>query len=212
MLYTALLSVVLAAGTPADGCSEPSRVAWDVAALHEVVAEDASLSLADIQEAARQRGMSAPHPVLSFYVGGLAYDTVVHADKRISPDASTCGTLTTVTVRLALSHRLIDVARDLQQDPCAYEAALQHHRKHATADDALLSFYVTRLRRELADIWPKIEGMADQAGKADDRGILAAIEPMVERSLNYEQDRKKASAAVDSRKEAERLATACSHL
>lgn len=135
----------------------------------------------------------------------------MRTDRRTSPDGSRCGYLTTVTVRLALVNRVVEVARDLRDDPCAYDAVLRHYRKHAAADDAALSLYVALLRRELAGVWPQVEAMLGTSGKPDEVAIRQVVEPMVDRTLDdAEQVRAKAIAAVDSRREVERLATACS--
>ena len=211
MLHTALLSVVLVAGTPGEACSEPPRAAWGVVALHGAVSEDASLPLAEIREMARRRNLAPAHPPLGFYMNSFAHDLIVRTDRRNSPDGSRCGYVTTVTVRLALLDRVIEVARDLKGDSCTYEAVLRHYYKHATAYDAALSLYVTLLRYELTEAWPRLEGTLGTSGKPDETVIREAIEPVVGRVLSdVEQVRTKAIAAVDSGREVERLAAACS--
>ena len=212
MLHTALLTVTLVAGTPpVDACSEPPRAAWAVTALHGAVSEDASLPLAAIQQAAQRRGAVAAHPPFGFYMGSFAHDLVVSTDRRTSPDGSRCGYLITVTVRLALLNRVVEVARDLRDEPCAYEAALRHYRKHAAADDDALSLYAALLRHELAGVWPKVEGLLGASGKPDKAAIRQAVEPVVNLVLDdVEQVRAKAIAAVDSGREVASLAAACS--
>jgi hypothetical protein len=176
------------------------------------VSEDASLPLAVIEQAVHRSGTAPAHPPLGFYMGDFAHDLTVSTEPYGGPNGTGCGYLTTVTIRLALLNRVIEVARDLRDEPCAYEAALRHYRKHAAADDAALGLYVALLRRELAQVWPQIERSIGTSGKPDEAAVRRAVEPVVDLVLdNVEQVRAKVIAAVDSPHEVERLAAACPH-
>lgn len=203
-----LVSALVMVG--ADRCAEPPRVASGVAALHGEVAEAESFSLAEIQDMARRSGAVLAHPPLGFYKADSGHDYQIQTEEQTSPDGTRCGTLTTVTVRLLLVNRTVEIARDLRERGCDRDAVSRHYLKHGAADDRALSRHVQDLHQALVAAWPVIRERLPAVGVPDEAALRQAVEPVVASSMAAaEQAQKAALAAVDSDAEVRALVSSC---
>lgn len=194
----------------ADRCAEPPRVASGVAALHGEVVEAESFLLGDIQDMARRSGAVLAHPPLGFYRADSGYDYQVRTETQTSPDGTRCGTLTTVTVRLMLVNRTVEIARDLRERGCDRDVVTQHYLKHAAADDRALSRHVQVLHQALVAAWPVIQQRLPASGTPDEAALRQAVDPVVVRSMAAaEQAQRAALAEVDNSGEVRALASSC---
>jgi len=201
------LSVVLVAAGQPEACREPPRIASSVVALHGPVSEQTSYRRAEVQELARRSGLPLRHEPLGFYIGGFGQEILIDSERRTSTDGTRCDYLTTVTVRIYLINRLIEIASDLEVYRCKPEAVLQHYRMHAIADDMVLSRYVQPLNDALREAWPRMESKLGQSGNNDIPGLRVAVQKLLEEVLrDYDPARAGALAAVDNPKEIENLA------
>lgn len=186
------------------------RVASGVAALHGEVMEAESFSLAEIQDMARRSGAVLAHPPLGFYRADSGYDYQVRTEEQTSPDGTRCGTLTTVTVRLLLVNRTVQIARDLRERGCDRDVVARHYLKHAAADDRVLSRHVQDLHQALVAAWPVIQKRLPASGTPDEVALRQAVEPVVVRSMAVaEQAQRAALAEVDTSGEVRALASSC---
>lgn len=112
-----------------------------------------------------------------------------------------------MTVRLSLVDRVIEVASDLEGRGCSLPAVLRHYRKHAAADDVVLSQFVQVTTRALRDAWPKMQDRLGPNGGNDELGLRSIVETVLDRTLHdYKRVRTGALAAVDTSEEMESLA------
>lgn len=199
MQPTTLLQLLWLTGAPPGSCTEPPRIASGVLALHGPVDEKSDYRLADIRELAQRSGKPLPHAPLGFYIAGLGHEIVVGTERQASPDGSRCDYLTTVTVRLSLVNRVIQVAADLDANGCNRDVALNHYLKHATADDRVLSQYVQTVNRALRDAWPQMSAKLHPSGHPDEDGVRQIAENVINQaSDDFKPIRADAIATVDS--------------
>lgn len=209
MLDALLLASMLTVSV-ADRCAEPPRLASGIAKLRGGVLEAESFTVTEIQDMARRSGAVLPHPPLGFYKADFGHDYQVRTEKQTSPDGARCGTLTTVTVRVVLVDRSVEIARDLHERGCDRDLVARHYLKHADADDRVLSRHVRTLHQALVAAWPAIQERLPASGTPDDSALHRAIEPIVTPLLaDAEKARSAALAEVDSASEVLALAAAC---
>lgn len=118
--------------------------------------------------------------------------------------------MTTVTVRLVLVDRVLEIVRDLGERGCDRDAVVRHYRKHAAADDQALSRHVQGLNQALTAAWPVIRERLPASGDPDEAALRQTVEPVVTRSMDAAgQARRAALGEVDSAAEVVALASAC---
>lgn len=206
MSQAALFTMSWLVGASPAACAEPPHIATSVAAVHGPVMEQASYGVSDLQEMARRSGLPLRHATLGFYIGDFGQEILVDTARRASPDGSRCGYLTTVTVRLFLANRLVEVADDLDSRGCQAAAVLQHYRKHAGADDLVLSRYVQSVTRALEDAWPQMRTKLGPSGDNDEPGLRGVVRVVLDGALrDYDRVRTETIAAVDTPNEVESL-------
>ena len=195
------------ASPPAIACMEPPRLESGVLAYHGPIEERADYDLAQIRKLAQTGDKPLPHAPLGFYIGGLSQDVAIKTERQASPDGSKCDYLTTVTVRLSLVDRVIEVAADFDSNDCERTAVLKHYRRHAAADDRVLSVYVQTVNKVLRKAWPRMAAKLNPLGQPDDDGIRRVVQGILGQGLKfYKSIRAEADAAVDSPTEVESLA------
>jgi hypothetical protein len=155
---------------------------------------------------ARTCGHTLCHRVLGFYVGGFGQEIRIDREPRISPDGNNCDSLVTVSVHLSLTNRIIEVANDLESQGCRREVAWEHYRKHAAADDAVLSQYVQPVTVALQTAWPEMQDLLGQGSDNDMAALKTVIQSLLAKALqDYDQVRAEAFSAVDNPEEANNL-------
>lgn len=207
MQPSTLLQLLWLIGSSPVSCMEPPRIASGVLAYHGPVEERADYDLAQIRKLAKRSDKPLPHAPLGFYIGALSQKVVVGTERQASPDGSRCDYLTTVTVRLSLVDRLIEVAADLDGNDCKRAVVLKHYQKHAAADDRVLSLYVQTVNKVLRDAWPLMAAKLNPLGYPDENGIRQVVHDVLNRVFEkYEPIREEADAAVDNPNEVQALA------
>lgn len=206
MSQAALFTISWLVGASPTACAEPPHVATSVAALHGPVMEQASYGVANLEEMARKSGLPLRHATLGFYIGDFGQEILVDTARRASPDGNRCGYLTTVTVRLFLANRLVEVADDLDSRGCRAAAVRQHYHKHAGADDLVLSRYVQSVTQALQNAWPQMRTKLGPSGDNDEPGLRDVVRVVLDGALrDYDRVRTETIAAVDTPKEVESL-------
>jgi hypothetical protein len=201
-----LLPVLLATSMAVGACPNSPKAKIDVVGTHGPVPIHADLSLADLEQMAKKSGRTENHPPLGFYYGQFSYTLSIGVEGGLP----VCEALVHITVIMRLTHRTIEIARDLVATPCRYEAALAHYERHAAWDDAILSRYVGAVLRSLntAPIPPLEENAAAEENR---NRIETHVRSVVERSLEFlTQEREAARDRVDTPDEVKRLAETCS--
>lgn len=208
MLDVLVLASTLAAVAP---CATPRpAIASGVAALHGEVVEAESFTPDELREIAGRSGAPPAHPPFGFYAARLAHDVRIRTEERRGPEGARCGTLTTATARLALVDRVVGLARDLRERGCDRDAVARHYRKHALADDRVLSRHVQALNAALTAAWPRLHDALPASGPPDEAALRRVVEPIVaEAAAGIERDREAALAGVDTPAEMLALAAAC---
>ncbi len=182
-------------------------MASGVLAYHGPIEERADYDLVTIRRLAQRSDKPLPHAPLGFYIGTLSQDVVVETERQASPDGSKCEYLTTVTVRLSLVDRVIEVAADLDRNGCKRAAVLKHYRQHAAADDRVLSIYVQTVNKVLRKAWSRMAAKFSPLGQPDDDGIRRVVQGILGQGAKfYKSIHTEADAAVDSSAEVESLA------
>ena len=64
----------------------------------------------------------------------------------------TCSEPVHVTITVVLANRHIEIAQELKRNPCLFLAAEDHYRRHAAADDALLTQFIRALSSALNEL------------------------------------------------------------
>lgn len=206
MQPTALLPLLWLIGSPPGSCTEPPRIASGVIAFHGSIDDKSDYSRSDIRELAQKSGKPLPHAPLGFYIGSIGHDVMVRTERQASPDGSRCDYLTTVTVRISLVNRVIQIANDVDAGGCKRNVVLNHYRKHAAADDRVLSQYVQTVNKALRDAWPQMSGKLNPSGHPDEDGIREIAESVINQaSDDFKSIRADAAAAVDSPSEVKSL-------
>jgi hypothetical protein len=145
VLGIALLAVTL--GTSVEiVCKLPQELTITVAAIHKPAPVRNDLNLAQIEELQRNAGADTSHRAPGIYRSSFGYTVDVY------PIGTPCAASVGVTVRLSLSDREIQIARDLARDDCVTHAALAYYARRAEADDAALSKFAARLKSVLQPV------------------------------------------------------------
>lgn len=190
---------------PVAACTPEPRLDVAVLAEHHRPAVRSSYSLGELRGLAARSGPPGRHPPLGFYAGTFGYTVEVTADGTGAPG---CNPAMSVSVRMFLADRLIEIGADLQ---CRPAAVLSHYLAHAGRDDELLSRYASRVAAAL-DRVPR-SGLLGKStrGKAEDTVAVAVRRAVEEQLRSYDEDRRQTLEAADDDEELDRLRTACSH-
>lgn len=183
----------------AASCAERAP-AFSVVAEHHPPTVQSSYSSDELLSLATKSGLVGRHPPLGFYAGtfGYALDFA-----EVGQDGAPCRG--TVTVRMFLARRVVEVAAD---SPCRPQAVAAHYGLHARKDDLLLSRYAAFARTML-------DGMVDGGAFSNFgtwprdvlmRSVSAAMDDLLQ---PYDRERKEALASADTEEELAQLAKAC---
>ena len=207
---SALVRALIAAGLPLGGlvlaagaayaqapCPAPTT-SFAVTAEHYPPVVKSSYTSAELRALAARAAREGPHPPLGFYAGTFGYGV------EAIPDGAR-GCAITVTVRLFLASRLVEVATD---GPCKPAVIAEHYLLHARQDDLLLSRYAAQARAML----DRIE-RGNPSGHQDG-GEREALVRQVSRELEqllepYDPERERALRAADTDDALARLAQGC---
>jgi hypothetical protein len=110
-------------------------------------------------------------------------------------------------VRMRLSNRVVEIARDLEDQGCLPAEVISHYMAQARTDEEVLPLYAERIRKRLAATPTSffLRGVEDQTDVN-----LDAIRLIVDSALEtYDADRRDKFAALDTDEAVARLADAC---
>jgi hypothetical protein len=189
----------LAAGSAQAHCATPAML-FVVTAEHNPPVIKSSYTSEELRSLASLSAHRSRHPPLGFYAGTFGYGI-----EMVPYKAQGC--TATVTVRLFLASRLIEVATD---SSCRYEVIAEHYLLHSQQDDLLLSRYAAQARDMLDHIehLPKSEG--DVRGARD--GVMSSVATALDRLLQpYDEERQRALAGADTDDALVQLAQGCGH-
>ncbi len=194
---------------PVGACPVPPPVYVAVILDDAAVATRTDFSLAQIEAMRQKTGGVDRHPTLGFY--GHRFGYTVQVDLARAADDGPCAASVQVSVHMVLSERVIEIGRELANDPCRFAIAEAHYHRHAAADDAVFAQYAHTIEPALraAQLVP------DQDDYAFDRLDRKQIERLVDASIDtslvpYDAARQAAQAAVDNKNEALKMTTGCS--
>lgn len=119
-----MIGLLFAAGVPARAsCSRPEiDVRTSVRSDPLTLRED--YTALELRALAAKMPQIPPHPILGFYATGTGYEAAIH-----ERSSSRCDGFE-VEVQLVETKRLIEIAKDLEHEPCRRIAAIRHYRFH----------------------------------------------------------------------------------
>ena len=200
-----LLGSILSAGAPA--CPGPPPVYVAVLIDDAAVQTRTDFSLAQIEAMRRQVGGPDKHPNLGFYGHRFGYTVDV---QPATLAGGNCVESIKVTVKMALSQRVIEIGKDLLKDPCLFSIAQAHYQRHAAADDAVFVQYMKTIEPTLRSAQLLPPGSSYTADTLDPKAIEARVRGAIDASLEpYDAARSAAQRGVDTKGEAEKMTTGC---
>jgi hypothetical protein len=198
---------MLSAASPAAACPGPPPVYVAVLIDDAAVQTRTDFTLAQIESMRRQVGGPDRHPNLGFYGHRFGYTVDV---EPVTLAGGTCVESVKVTVKMALSQRVIEIGKDLLKDPCLFAIAQAHYQRHAAADDVVFSQYMKTIEPTLhaAQLLPPGHDYTIDA--LDPKAIEARVHVAIDASLvPYDTARSAAQRGVDTRNEAEKMTSGC---
>lgn len=204
------LATAFALALPAFGplpvCDGTLHVSFDVIASHGPIAQASDFSLAQLSNLAQRTGRIGKHPPWGFYYGAFGFTVHAEAD----PARQGCPDGLRIAVNVMVFDRQIEVARELNSQPCLLSLVREHYAKHAALDDTLLTDYAKALEAALREV-PLATLKGDSASSPTLRQqIEKEAQEIVSRGLpSLDAARTRTPDAVDSPEELKRLATAC---
>lgn len=197
--FCTLVTTASQAKTPAPGssrCPEP-RIRVDMNARVAPLTVSTDFTYAQISTLARQSAQPLRHPPYGFYFGQIWYHFVLH---EIPSDVKGCVSTLQVTADIDLIKRRIEVASDLARDTCLSRIALEHYKRHASADaQAFETFTATMQSRVISAL-----GAIPPAPRAElSHRVPAALDVVL---AELDKTRQDARAMIDSPSELNKLA------
>lgn len=206
-MEVAVLLTALALAKPVAACSGPTPAIFAVVASHGPIKEATNYTLREISELANRTGRLGKHAPLGFYFAGFGYNVAVDVSAL---SETTCSEPVRVTVTLMLFDRHIQIGKELLAEPCLFALARDHYRRHAGADDAVLSESARALEVTLQHI-PLPELQRDAASADEDRQRVqhAVAAVMDEKLAPLDATRANARDKVDTPEEVKKLSGSC---
>lgn len=164
------------------------------------VAVSTDLTFQEISALAKRARQPLRHPPYGFYLQRIADRIEV---KTVSGSGlEPCIAAFRVNVDLALVGRRIEIASDLKQDTCLFHTALEHYRRHAEADERVFRNFAIKLSDRMQ---ANLAGNSTTALAAKDlraRYVAGVFESLLK---VFDRDRQRATNAVDSASEVDRM-------
>jgi hypothetical protein len=112
----------------AAACPKPPLVEVHVTADLEPLSVATDFHLPELRKLAEQAGGEGAHPPYGFYLGSIASTISVGIDNEAQ---GICLGPIDIQVNMKLTNRRIEVAQELQADPCKFDKVVAHYRHHA---------------------------------------------------------------------------------
>jgi hypothetical protein len=119
-------------------CRVQSTPTVSVDIRRDEVREVVDTSREELNRLANAAGVQAHWPALGMYASAIGYEIDIESHVEPLGDAAFCTVATAVRIHVALSNRVIHLARDAQLNGCLYEAVREHAWLHAHADEQAL--------------------------------------------------------------------------
>jgi hypothetical protein len=200
------LSAAISAAPVAE-CPTPPPVYVAVLLDDAAVQTRTDFNLAQIEAMRQQTGGVDRHPTLGFYGHRFGYTVKVELDHAAD---NPCVKSVQVGVRMVLSQRVIEIGQELTRNPCLYSIAEAHYKRHAAADDLVFGEYAKLVAPTLraAQLLPHEDDYV--LDKLDTGQIEKLVDATIDASLvPYDDARRAAQSAVDSKTEALKMTTGC---
>jgi hypothetical protein len=200
------MSALLAARVAA-ACETPPALHIEVTTKFDTVSVRNDSTLADIAALAHQRQSDTGRAsLLGFYAAEFGYTI----DLLPEGDAG-CPVRIDAVVTLHLQHRLIEIAREIVTNACAYAAALRHYRRLAQADEQTVAQFAPRAAAMLVQAGSALQQTYAPRGEDLDAALRDQVRAVVDPAVApLHNARRAAQLAVNSDGELEKLASACS--
>ena len=208
------LSLLFAVGliqTAAAACEGYTRPSIHVIAEPAPVNVAADFSLSEISDLAHRVGEPHVQAPMGFYIS-----TVLHyVSVQVEPSPTTaCAEDLQIELTIQLASRRIEIAREIQWQPCRYWTVLRHYQKKAVADNEVFADYVNTVATNLRNApMPMIQADMGDSSAAEARHQLEQwVEKVVDQNLqSLQKARRAAFQAVDTADEMRQLTESCSH-
>lgn len=202
-----MISVVgVVLGLTVSTCLPPATEIFDVIVVHGPIALQTDYTLAQIDEMAAAQARPLAHDPVGFYRADIQPSVQVDL---ADTDLQGCSKSVHVAVKLEMTNRQIQIAKELADTPCAWNTAQAHYRQHAAADDAVVSEFAKALKSALPRMMPRSDGSMWTADQPRHE-ITRAMAETVERSLvGLDQARADVRNRVDTPHEIAKLQTPC---
>jgi hypothetical protein len=210
--HTRLLSLVLGLGliaTTAVACETGTTPTIEVVAEPTPVVVASHLTLSDIAELARHAGQTSDQNPMGFYTSQVTNE--VHVEPGAGPNAL-CAAAMRIIVNIRLADRRIEVAREVLEQPCRYDAVLRHYERKADADRKVFDDYVMTVAIALrgAQMPPLQMDIDETALVAARQSLETWVKAIVTPNLQLlHTARVTAFHALDSVDEVQRISHAC---
>jgi hypothetical protein len=207
----ALLMTQASWSATAGDCAWHGPVSVRVTPVHGSIAEDALLSLADIQAKAGPERAAAHFPLLGMSTSILVYAAALAMDTDVKAEDEACAVLTGVDVHIGYLRRIVHVATEASADACLHGVVLSHQHRHMRADDDAVErfapFLSHQLRRFMDELQPAVANTVESATAS----LNAAVDAYLDDQLaSYRELNRALQDLVDSPSELRGLAEACS--
>ena len=203
-----LMTVPAAAFILASACPQPPPVKVHVVGRVDEIAIGTEFDLAQLRELSDRFGRGTKHRPLGYYVSQISGETSVSVGNA---QQDLCMGPIEIEVTIELTSRHIEIAQDLRNNACQFNAAVVHYRQHARADAAVFQRHVVMVTQILNRI--SASDLFSAAGNSGVRGntLVPVIQSIIKPALDEMHiERVSAIEAVDTPAEIRRLEQSCS--
>jgi hypothetical protein len=202
-----LVSSAVQVATPVAACVVPPQVYVAVLMDDSAVQTRTDFTLAQLDAMRQETGGVDRHPTFGFYGHRFGYTVQIDIEHA---EGSACVGSVKVGVHMVLSQRVIEIAKDLTQNPCLFAIAQAHYLRHAAADNQVFAEYA----RMIGPALRATQLLPSQADYTVSSLQKADIEKLVRSSVDatlvpYDAARRTAQLSVDTTAEAVKMISGC---
>ena len=196
-LVLGIAGLFFATGVPARASCSRSEMDVRTSVRSDPVTIREDYTALELSRQAGETTQIPPHPVIGFYAAGIGYQVAVHEGKSGQCDRFE------VEVRLVETRRLIEIAKDLEHEPCRRRAAIKHYKHHEAVQTAALVDSSHRLQGALHSFLAEHEAVTRSAVD------LLVSQFMTKWLDDYEAEMPAMRGAADTPSEVSALVHAC---
>lgn len=202
MTGLAIIGGLLLAPVAAAGCNKPLTPTFEVSLGVQPVTVGSHLHVADLTAMAARIHAPLRHPAYGYYIGTFGY-TIEVTDH----DSGPCPQDVRVRVVMGVAARHIEIAQELKDNSCVYNRYLDHYRKYAVSDIAVITDYRGRVDRALHSMTLQIQSNPAHPEDQISTLVRKTIDDIL---MPLTSDRVAVSHEVDSSSEVVTLERGCS--